>query len=383
MHKNTRYETMNDKIDIFEKINELDSTVIAARLGLNKAADDKSWTCPICGHGEHGNGMIQKYSSYYGRLNWWCHTCRRNRSNVDLIAEVKGIDGGDVKRLSAYLKEEFLECVDTQFLSTRKREPEPVKPPRDFSKLYRFCREKYSLKKFVEKCGGKWRGLTFETLEAAGCLFHAEYMLGEGMKVPVVIVPYDRTLYYWRRVDEVPKGEPKCGVPERVKRKPYIAAPVVNDIIPDVIVPNVIVESELDALSLKQALGKQIGSTIGGIIATGGAQHYQPLVARLERQYKGEVVKPCFLIFYDNDKFGAEYGESLKASLRLAGFPALQFYFARRMKGQYRKSYEPKLDANDLLQQSEYALISRYYEVLDGCYYYLEEEIKKIRGQKS
>lgn len=366
--------------DIFAKVNELDSSEIAARIGLNEAADGKSFTCPICGHGEHGNGMQQKYSNYYGRLNWWCHTCRRNYSNVDLIAEVEGIDGGDSTRLSERLKEMFSEYTFNPSFSTRKREPELVTPPRDFSKLYRFCREKYSLKEFVEKCGGKWRGLTYETLTDAQCVFHAEYRAMKDIKVPVVIVPYDRTLYYWRRVDEVPRNELRGGVPEGTKRKPYIAAPVINDFI-----VNVIVEGELDALSLKQELKRTIGSMIGGIIAIGGAQHYQSLVAGLERKYKDDVVKPGFLILYDNDRAGAEYGEALKSSLRLAGFPAEQAYFARRMKGESRNGYEqPKVDANDLLRQGEDILLFRYYEILnDDAALRLADAMKENRGQKS
>ena len=375
-------------MDVFAEINSLSESTIATKLALEEALDGKSYICPLCGHGRHGNGFKQKYNSHFGRLNWWCHTCTRNYSNCDLIAVVEEINPLDAKTLAARLREMFPEydetparvgseeevkpplTVDTPFSSSRDKgaavvtQSKLIKPARNFESFYKRCWINYSLKEFVTKCGGKWRGLTYETLKSAHCMFNPEYTPEEGLKVPAVIVPYDDELYYWRRVDEVPEGELKGGVPKDTTRKPYIAAPIVLDL------PNFIVEGEIDSLSILQVF-KRFDV---GIIATGGAQFYRQTVSEIERQFGQSEVKPRFIVLFDNDAKGLRYGEIMTSALQAAKFPAEQKFFESRPEGKYLRwdtktrsesvFYQPKVDANDCLQRGEMFLVERLVDVI-------------------
>lgn len=369
-------------MDIFTEVNQLGEKEVATKIGLEVALDGKSFKCPICGHGKGGNGVRQKYNNHFGRLNWWCHTCNRNYSNSDLIAAVEEINPCDVSALAKRLRQMFALGVQDEtknsFSSTRKVvEPLADKAPRNFSKLYQYCREKYSLKKFVDKCGGKWRGLTLKTLQDANCLFHAAYTYDRNKPAcPAIIVPYSDSLFYWRRVDEVPEGEPKCGVPTGVKRKPYIAAPLTGI--------NLIVEGELDALSIWQALR----DLEVGIIATGGAQFFRPTVAEIQRQFEKSARRPSFIVMHDNDEAGRKNGDAMTALLRASGFPTEQYYFASRMKGEYVGAhgvtkYQPKIDANSMLEQGEEILIQRLADILDEASVWLDLQAERMRRQKS
>lgn len=357
-------------VDIFTEINSLPESTIAHRLGLSEAKDGKSYICPICGHGKSGDGL--RYRS--GR--WECYgPCGRSRSNVDLIAACYDVDTrGDKAELAKRLREIFFEYEETKpksfSFSMEKRKDAPVdtseqvSTPRLFNKLYHFCREKFPLKEFVEVQGGKWRGLTYETLSAANCVHHAEYTLGEGVKVPALLVPYDNEFYFWREVD----GK-RRGVPAGTSRKPYFAVPISLDF------PNLIVEGEVDALSIKQ-VWTLCGEYISGIIATGSAVAYRQMVAELERQFGESKRKPSFVVLFDNDETGEKHGRNFVDALRAAHFPAERVFLARVMAGEYVingvKKYQPKVDANDLLQQGEEILLDRLMELYDDACYWLQ-----------
>ena len=397
-------------MDIFESVNRVSGAEIASKLSLERAKDGKSYVCPICNHGAGGDGIRQK--EFKGKLIWHCYgRCGKHMSNVDLIAEVEGISPDDKAELAKKLEELFPEYSNVNFSFSREKnsartawtaeskaalrfeskgevevdaQKNPADEPetRNFSKLYEMCRKKYSLKEFVDSCGGAWRGLTYETLHEAGCMFNPEYMVATDKKAPVVIVPYDDELCYWRRVDEVPEGEEKCGVPKKVKRKLYVAEPI------SLKLPNIIVESELDALSVKQVLGK---NDIG-IVATGSAGFVQMTVSELEKKFGGYDRKPSFIIMYDNDKTGEDKGKLLAKELRTAGYPAELSFFSDDMTGDYdrfdssgntKRITYPKVDANDLLQKGKAELFGRLIDVLDQTEWKLQNQYEAMQTAKA
>ena len=388
-------------MDIFDRVNSVSEAEIALKLGLEQAKDGKSYVCPICDHGKGGDGIRQK--EFKGKLIWHCYgRCGKHMSNVDLIAEVEGISPYDKAELAKKLEELFPEYSNSNFFFSGDKKSKQKNPPRagseknmseqknpagepeprNFSKLYELCRKKYSLKEFVGKCGGAWRSLTYETLDEAGCMYNPEYMIAEGFKRPCLLVPYDDELFYFRRVDEVLEGEEKCGVPNKAKRKLYIAEPI------SLKLPNIIVESELDALSVKQVLGK---SDIG-IIATGSAGFVQMTVGELEKKFGGYDKKPSFIIMFDNDGTGKEKGELLAKELRSRGYPAEPSFFADDMAGVYdrfdssgntKRIIYPKVDANDLLQKGKGELFGRLIDVLDRTEWKLQEQYEAMQTAKA
>ncbi|MBQ3444330.1 MAG: toprim domain-containing protein [Selenomonadaceae bacterium] len=389
-------------MDIFDDVNSAPEAQIAWRLGLEQAKDGKSYVCPICEHGRGGDGIRQK--EFKGKLTWHCYgRCGSHwTSNANFIAAVEGIDPDDTAELAKRLSELFPEYSNSNFFFSGDKKSKQKNPPaagsemkmseqknpagepepRNFSKLYELCRKNYSLKKFVDKCGGAWRSLTYETLDEAGCMYNPEYMIAEGFKRPCLLVPYDDELFYFRRVDEVPEGEEKCGVPKKVKRKLYVAEPI------SLKLPNIIVESELDALSVKQVLGK---SDIG-IIATGSAGFVQMTVGELEKKFGGYDKKPSFIIMFDNDGTGKEKGELLAKELRSLGYPAELSFFGEHMSGTYdisdssgntKRITYPKVDANDLLQKGKAELFGRLIDVLDQTEWKLQDQYEAMQTAKA
>ena len=215
------------------------------------------------------------------------------------------------------------------------------------------------MKKFVDEQGGKWRGLTFETLSKFGCLYHAEYMVAANEKVPVVIFPYDENLYFWREVNGTRRG-----VPSGAKRnKLYKALPISIDY------PNFIIEGEIDALSVAAVLGEY---ELVGCVATGGASNYRTAVTEIEKRFANAERKPSFIVMFDNDKSGKTNGFKLVNDLRAAGYPTEPFFLEERMAGEfeYHKSdgtvdivTVKKIDANDLLQRG--VLNGRLFEGIE------------------
>lgn len=228
-------------------------------------------------------------------------------------------------------------------------------------KLFGACREKFSLKDFVEKCGGTWRGLTYETLAEKNCVYHGAFEIDSGFCRPCILIPQDVTLkadsFVWLRVDEVPEGEMKGGVPKDSKRKPYIVAPISLDF------PNFIVEGEVDALSIAQVW------PYSGVVATGGVNFTRHLVAYLKNQFGTAERKPLFVVLFDNDKAGKTEGEKLTLALNAAGFLTEQDFLSPFVKGEPLPSVDgvlmeaKKIDANDLLQQGEIELFDRLYQI--------------------
>lgn len=376
---------------IFDNINALSELQVSERLGLRTARDGKSFVCPVCGHGEGGDGIRQ--SKWKGKLVWHCHgTCGTHwTSNADFIATVEGIDKDNKAGLARRLEELFpAEATKPSSFrgdnrkpaagrsaksDKRPRPPEPELPapvetlssPRNFAGFYRHCRTNYSLKDFVDGQGGAWRALTYATLEAAGCLYNPEYKVGVGVQAPVIIFPYDDELYSWRRVDEVPPGEMKCGVPKGTCRKPYIAAPLTPDF------ANFIVEGEVDALSIAQ-MWQVDGKSISGVIATGGATHWRSTAAELERRFGQSARKPEFIVLFDNDTAGFVNGRALTERLNASGFPAERDFFKDDRAGEHviyksggrtERVMVPKVDANDLLRRDEDFFIHRLMDIYD------------------
>lgn len=392
-------------MSIFDEINQLPEEAIIDAAGLKPAGDKKSYVCPECGNGggKRGDGIKQRQGR--SRLNWWCPSCEKNFSNVDLIAAVEGIDPTDSAELAKRLGELFPAYVDDNFFSfqgdksawremtdlekvetlkkmqsDKENQKETVveSAPRNFSGFYDHCRKNYSLKEFVEDQGGAWRGLTYETLSEAGCVYHAEYMIGDNEKCPVVIIPYGDDLYFWREV-----GGTRRGVPKGAKRRLYEAEQVKMGA-PSL---NFIVEGELDALSIKQST-KSLFEYFG-VIATGSAAFSRMTVEELEKRFGKSEEKPCFVVMFDNDKAGMAQSHKLVNELRAAGYPTEEFFLERQMAGEYETTDSSgdtkretclKVDANDLLQKAgEKALLSRLIGADEELSHRLQEQSEAMK----
>lgn len=406
---------------VHEQTNAMSADEVLRRLNLPLARNGKSYVCPACGNGEsgdprHGHGDGIKPRDVGGHVRWKCFKCGRNFSNFDLsawslginpehdearaaeeVGELYGISDdrdfssskGDSPRRPPQIENRSVNIVDEKIISEpinlRERgwyDVEADNPGDDVSKasedekksastsepknyasgLYKWCREHYSLKKFVDDQGGKWRGLTFDTLLKSGCLYHPEFMLSEDNKAPCVIVPYDDYHYFARAVGGVEKrkGGADAGLYEPMKVKSEAYA-------------NFLFEGEINALSAAQVL--KAYEEIFGCVATGSAANWHKVVPELERRFGDVEHKPALIVIFDDD--GADnpvsrmHATELVETAQSAGYPAMKFFF------------EPHVDANDILQRGEGELAKRLLDFMEQAEPHFKSQRKEFAERRA
>lgn len=343
---------------IFSRVNLLLEDRIISSAGLALANDRKSWVCPKCGNGSNGHkgdGIRQKL--YHGRLTWHCYGCGEHMSNCDVIAAAEDIH--DNAALAKRLGELFPELKSEGQLSFLKGESNrsmtenPM--PKGYAKMYEIQRR--ALPNFLASIGGKWRGLTNETLKEAphgGAGYNAKYKS--------VILPYDDYTYFWREVSGSRRGVNKGG-----KRRLYEALPLLTG----KGTLNFLTESEIDALTIKQVL-VPFWSESFGVAATGSASFSQMMIRELNARYETSAEKPKFIWLGDNDKRGIDGAKDMINALLKAGYPAVQIFFADEGAG--------KVDANQFLQDNgDEALQKFLLDAVENTADDLRQRVEEIR----
>lgn len=229
--------------------------------------------------------------------------------------------------------------------------------PKNYVKLYEYCRR--NVAKFLIERGGSYRGLTAETFEKYGIVIHPEFGVEGQEKLPTLIIPYDEEHFVARAID---RGRRPTQHGQNAGL--YEPLPIDGEF------PTFIVEGELDALSVVQAV-----SGLGiRCIATGGASKYRKVVPELEKRFAQAEKKPSFIVMFDNDTAGKTNGLKLVNELRAAGYASELFFLEGQMAGTYEVSDSagktervnyPKVDANDLLQENPNELVRRLLEGIE------------------
>ena len=387
-------------MSIFDSVNRESEHAVASLLGLKVAKDGKSFECPICGHGKGGDGIKQK--EYKGKLVWHCYgTCGGHWTNADLICVVHGVNLDDKAAVAKKLAELYPEYDDSNFSSSRDKAERrgdsktsgsvknmeqksastaaSTTEPKSFTPLYEYCRQNYSLKKFVESQGGKWRGLTLATLEKAGALYHAEYMFAEDNKQAAIILPKSDRHCFVRAVEGKDRRHQGQGAGL------YEPLPISTNSV------NFIVEGEINALSIAQAVGGGAFVTGVGVIATGGASKWRKVVTELEKRFGNAHDKPRFIVVFDYDDAGEKNGAELVKDLIAAGYPAESFFFQEDKAGRF-KTFDPdgnyitytvdKVDANDLLLEKGEEFGNYLIDVMEQTERKLEDTASAIKASR-
>ena len=219
-----------------------------------------------------------------------------------------------------------------------------------------YPRYKEAARKFLAERGGSYRGLTLETFEKYGVVVHPEFGVEGQEKLPTLIIPYDAYHFVARAIDS-----------GRRPTQHGQGAGLYEPVLIDGEFPTFIVEGELDALSVVQAVG---GLGIR-CVAIGGASKYRKVVPELEKRFGKLESKPSFIVMFDNDTAGKTNGLKLVNELRTAGYPAELYFLENQMAGIYQdvetgEKYEvKKVDANDLLQENPDELVRRLIEGIE------------------
>lgn len=368
-------------MDFFDDFNCLDAATILSRVELAVAADGRSYICPNCGHGKHGDGIKPRVTSK-GQTRWKCFDCDTDFSNLDLCSAVFGYN--DVAEAARELKALFGLDDDEQLSFPQRSKSargknfsgsvdgviklqglnEAAAEPRNFAALYDFCRRKWSLRKFVDEQGGKWRGLTYETLDKAGCVYHDAYKF-RGEERPAVIFPYSERFYFARSTVDKERA-----VPKYAKRELYIAAPIVTDGV------NFVSEAEIDALSIRQSVAGC------GSVAAGGTSGARLLVAELNKRFGNAEQKPRFIVFLDGDESGKKNAPEFVKALRAAGYPAVLSFpkentseVSQFLNLETGEVVTKGKDANDLLVSGE--LAARLLDIIEQT----DDELNEVAAE--
>lgn len=319
-------------VKIFDEVNRLPEGVIAAAAGLQRTADGKRWGCP-CGHGD---GIRQE--PYRGKLSWHCysayHEGNQHMSNCDLIAAAHGIK--DNAELARWLEAKFPETKSATsfFLEGKNSTEEPARRSesveaaerKNHTRLYERCRA--ALSPFLGSIGGKWRGLTIETLHGA--------QAGYNSRFHSMIFPYDESSFFWRDIEGTRRGFSKGG-----KRRLYYPSPVAQ-IKTGAGTVNFLTEGEIDALSVKQALSGHLGWI--GVAAAGSLGFADKTIRELNTIFGNSSNKPKFIFLGDNDadERKRKAADEFVSKLNAAGYPAILVFFS--------DDCSRKVDANQFLQ---------------------------------
>ena len=234
-----------------------------------------------------------------------------------------------------------------------------VPPASEMAKNYGktfYPRYREAARKFLSERGGSYRGLTAETFEKYGVFVHPEFGIEGQEQLPTLIISYDDYHFVARTIDN-----------DRRPTQHGQGAGLYEPLPIDGEFPTFIVEGELDALSVVQAV-----SGLGiRCVATGGASKYRKVVPELEKRFGNSEKKPSFIVMFDNDTAGKTNGLKLVDELRTAGYSAELYFLEKQMAGMYQdvdtgeKHEVRKVDANDLLQSNPDELVRRLIEGIE------------------
>ncbi len=299
------------KFDISEQISAVKSIDPQTLLnyGVLDSARKKGITC-MCGNGsgEDGTG-VEPYLNPHNIWIYHCFKCDKNYTNIDYLANYFRLDP----------KNNFVEIIKKSCETFHIPFPEFEKKTKDYSNFYKYAQS--NLVGWLKSIGEKWRGLTVSTLQHFNC----------GFANNRVIIPYNN-LHYLARAIHDGESDPK---------KHHGSKSIFNISAISLDVPTLILEGEIDAMSIWQATSGAVSA-----IAVGGVGEYKMLIRELNKIYEHSDTKPKFIVLFDNDnKDGKNAGQDgakvAVTALLNAGYPAVNRIL----------SDEKNIDANDILQR--------------------------------
>lgn len=297
-------------------------------------AKNGTYVCLECesGTGKKGTGMVIVPETNETRLK--CFACDRSFTNIDVIAHHLGLGttGEDFKEVvkygSQYFGIETGEEFEKEFDSKESVKSKSGEKNLEIKKVSEEFIEdaRQNLKDFFESIeGGKWRGLTLETLKRLNWGYLKEFAHPKTPKkiYPAVIIPNDSGGIFARGTETKeyanvsPTGTTTIYLPEGTD----------FDLI--------VTEGAINGASILQA----VHAPKFGIMASGGTSGNTNVVARLQELYPAE--KPRVLIAYDNDsnQAGQKAAVKLRESLVEASFRACTINITKT----------PDVDVNDVL----------------------------------
>ena len=329
---------------------------------LELAGNEKSFVCPFCGNGAGDDGTgLEPIQASDGAWLYHCLRCDEKFNNLRILANRYHLStkGKDFIELYRRACSEFgigngvINSLDPNKIYTVKKimakNSTPKQPATDFKRL---AEAQKNLPSFVEKQGGKWRGLTLDTLQQLNCGFLTNVYFPEVKKyLPAVVIPNDAGGVYFRSI------EGKFHKNNKPMATTTIFLPDTDNF--DII----ITEGQINALSILQAF-KNFKNPPFGIMACSGTSGEKLILEKLQ-QLKDSGKRFNVILAFDNDtnNAGKNAADKILDALINAGFTACCTDITQT----------PDLDLNDILQQDEGEI--KIFELVDLAISLAQEEL--------
>lgn len=316
--------------------------VITPAKSTAKVNGYQTYLCPSkgCtnGTGSTGDGIVVYHNA--DGYSYHCFSCESHFDNIDLLAEYYGLDSvQDFPEIVKRACEDFsINYDDSSTKNAPRKAPMAQKSvennstskDRELELIHSdISQAKSNLPNFIERCGGSWRGLTLETLQKFGCGYLPNWVSPKtrvnSKKLPSgtarVIIPTDNHyLACMLAKDRTDENKSYWKMHAGTKELFNFNRVTYNILI--------VVEGEIDAMSIWQATGYDT-------VATCGVGGYMAFTEAVKGKDNLSVI-----ILFDSDSAGRSNAEKFKQSLLAEGVKVAVAFLDDGVS---------KLDANDIL----------------------------------
>ena len=333
------------------------------------------FVCPFCGNGSHDDGTGIEEHVENDIVTSHCFRCNdgTNIDNIKILGKYYGLNWQNSSDFIEIVKRGAHELLNIDVNRENKIDTEylDLQAIRELI-LTDIAESQKNLSAFLEKRGGKWRGLTFDTLY----FFRVGFL--EKWTHPKNVV-LDKKLYYSRRIiiqtgsqnyNAILLNEDRTKFPKKSWKLNAGNKKLFGlDLLPDDAELIALVEGEADAMSIYQATEGKVFA-----LAIGGTSISKECWNDLLNHFNGKK-KPRVLLLLDNDKAGRDAVQKLCNKLVAHDFPTV---FKFLVKG------TEKFDANDILQQqSDETLAEIINNIIDNSQADFETVEKQIKDTNS
>ena len=333
---------MDEKIsiptDVIAQINSISPDTLHSHGVISLAKDGKSYVCPNCGNGtgKSGDGIIPGKSPE-GAWLYHCFSCGAGFNNIKLLAAYYELDAAN----------NFVEVCTRACSQFGILLPTTLKPKK-LTKSDIIANDLAAPDNLENLPEEHRRGLSVDTLRLHHCRYEEHWTTVEARlagvpnstPTPRLIIPAGK--HYLARLIvplETFKNAPDFPY---IKDKPHAGTkhPFAIDFITADTNFVIVVEGEIDAMSLNQVFGTDYRVAIATCGAAVGKDISREIFDKLESIFAGADKKPFILILFDNDDTGEREAAKFCAEFIKRGYPAIADFFSDDTE---------KLDANNIL----------------------------------
>ena len=363
--------------NIVTEINAIAPEILLAHGIISLANDEKSFVCLECGNGEGktGTGITPKFLDSIWK--WHCFKCNHSFNNITILAMYYGLNS----------QSDFVEickraCIDFGITFP---DSEIYKKTKTLTKNDLIKNDILKAQENIENLPlDARRGLTIETYQLHKCGYIPDWQtiesrlagISNSTPTPRLIIPTGFTHYLARLIGDISKFDE---MPDRayITEKPHAGTklPFAVDFITEQTKVIVIVEGEIDAMSLNQVFGIEYRISIATLGAAVGKDIKKTIFEKLDSIFANKDKKPFILVLFDNDKAGKSNAPKLAEDFIQHGYPATFDFFS---------DGDEKLDANNILiQHGEESLKSIMFDIVQRSNTAWNDAIQKITEKQN